>query len=61
MRKKFKLLTDQNKIFILKWEVDGRLFGPDWNCIATFDNVDNNLERARSIIRLMNKCDNHSE
>lgn len=61
MKKRFKLLNQKGKILILKWEVEGRLFGPDWDCIAAFENVDGNLDRVKTIIRLMNECDKHTE
>lgn len=61
MKKRFKLLIRNGKILMLKWEADGKLFGSDWDCIAAFDNVDTNLERVKTIIRLMNECDKHSE
>ncbi len=62
MKKRFKLLNDKRgRILLLKWETDGVLFGPDWGCIAAFDNTDNNLERCKTIIRLMNECDKHTD
>lgn len=61
MKKRFKLLHRNGKIHILKWETDGKLFGPEWECIATFDNVHSNQERVKAIIQLMNLCDKHSE
>lgn len=61
MKKRFKLLNRKGKILILRWDVDGRLFGPDWECIASFENVESNQERVKTIIRLMNECDKHTE
>lgn len=61
MKKRFKLLNQKGKILILRWDVDGRLFGPDWECIASFENVESNQERVKTIIRLMNECDKHTE
>lgn len=37
------------------------LFGPDWVCIASFENAEANHERVKTIIRLMNECDKHTE
>ncbi len=61
MKKRYKHLERNGKIYILHWESEGRLFGPAWDCVATFDNKDTNLERCKSIIRLMNECDKHTE
>lgn len=57
MKKRFDLLNRAGKVYIMRWTVDGKLFGPDWEAIATFDNTPSNLERCKSIIRLMNECD----
>lgn len=57
MKKRFKLLNRSGKVFIMRWTVDGKLFGPDWEAIATFNNSAPNLERCKTIIRLMNECD----
>ena len=61
MKKRFKLLNQNGRILILRWDIDGKLFGPDWECVASFDNVDSNLERVKKIIGLMNECDNFKE
>lgn len=61
MKKRFKLLNQKGKILILRWDVDGKLFGPDWECVASFENVEANQERVKTIIRLMNECDKHTE
>lgn len=61
MKKRYKLLKQNSKILILHWETDGMLFGPDWVCIASFENVEANQERVKTIIRLMNECDKHTE
>ena len=61
MKKRFKLLNRKGKILILKWEVAGRLFGPGWDCVAVFDNVDTNQERVKTIVGLMNECDKHTK
>lgn len=60
MKKRFKMLNRANKIYILRWTVDGKLFGPDWEEIATFDNQASNVERCKTIIRLLNECDKHT-
>lgn len=60
MKKRFKLLNRVGKILILHWSSDGKLFGPDWEAIAAFDDKDSNIERCRTIIRLMNECDKHT-
>lgn len=57
MKKRFKLLNRAGKVFIMRWTVDGKLFGPDWEAVATFDSNAPNLERCKKIIRLMNECD----
>lgn len=61
MKKRFKLRAQGGKILILRWQSEGVLFGPQWEGITAFDNNDNNLERCKAIIRLMNECDNHTK
>lgn len=61
MKKRYKLLKQNSKILILHWETDGMLFGPDWVCVASFEKVEANQERVKTIIRLMNECDKHTE
>lgn len=61
MKKRFKLLERQGKIHILRWEADCKLFGPEWDCIARFDNKELNKERCKQIIKLMNECDKHTD
>lgn len=61
MKKRYKLLEKNGKVHILHWVTDGVLFGPDWESIATFDKQDSNLERCKTIIRLMNECDKHTD
>lgn len=60
MKKRFKLRKKSGKIFILRWQSEGVLFGPQWEGIITFDNVDNNIDRCKAIVRLMNECDQHT-
>ncbi len=60
MKKRFKLRKQSGKITILRWQSEGVLFGPQWEGITTFDNAENNLERCKAIIRLMNECDEHT-
>lgn len=57
MKKRYKLLDKQGKLRILRWATDGKLFGPDWECMATFDKRNDNMERCKTIIKLMNECD----
>ncbi|TGG34961.1 hypothetical protein [Duncaniella freteri] len=61
MKKRFKLLNRSGKVHILHWAADGKLFGPDWEAVATFDDKDSNLERCKTIIWLMNECDKHTD
>ena len=61
MKKRYKLLVKNGKVHILHWETDGVLFGPDWECIAVFDDIDSNIERCQRIIRIMNECDKHKD
>lgn len=61
MKKRYKLLKQNSRILILHWETDGMLFGPEWVCIASFENAGANQERIKTIIRLMNECDKHTE
>ena len=62
MKKRFKLLKRDSRILILRWETDGVLFGPDWQCIASFANAEpHQEERVNTIVRLLNECDRHSE
>lgn len=57
MKKRFKLLTDRGRVHILKWVVDGKLFGPDWDSIANFEDNTLNKQRCKTIIKLLNECD----
>ncbi len=59
--KNFKRTERNGKIHIVHRETDGVLFGPCWATIATFDNKDDNLERCKTIVRLMNECDKHTD
>lgn len=61
MKKRYKLLEKTAHIYILYWETEGVLFGPEWKIIAKFTKCDSNLERCKSVIRLMNECDRHTE
>ena len=60
MKKSFKRIENGDKIHILHWETDGVLFGPCWSSIALFDNTMENLERCKTIVKLMNQCDMHT-
>jgi len=60
MKKRFNLLNRSGKVHILHWSADGRLFGPDWETVAAFDDEDLNMERCKTIIRLLNECDKHT-
>lgn len=60
MKKRYKLLTKTDSIFILHWVTEGVLFGPEWLSIAKFANNAPNLDRCKQIIRLMNDCDKTS-
>lgn len=57
MKKRYKLLERKEHVYILHWQTDGMLFGPEWGVIAKFSKNEANLERCREIIRLMNDCD----
>ncbi len=61
MKKNYKRTENQGKIHILHWETDGVLFGPCWASIAVFENTHKNLERCKTIVRLMNECDKHTD
>lgn len=60
MRKRYKLLVKNGKVHILHWESDGKLFGPEYDCIASFDHKTANVDRCKSIVRLMNECERHT-
>ena len=60
MKKRYKLLKSNGSIHILRWASRGVLFGPQWEAIATFDNRDNNIERCKQIVQIMNECDKHT-
>lgn len=61
MKKRYKILNRSGTIHILHWVVDGKLFGPGWETVATFGDTASNIERCKTIIRLMNECDKHTE
>lgn len=55
-RNHFKQHIAHGKIYLLSWSVHSRLFGPDWETMATFDDNPLNRQRCRSIIRMLNDC-----
>lgn len=61
MKKNFKHLEKNGRIYIMRWIDDGVLFGPDWESIASFDKNPPNLERCKTITRLLNECDKHTK
>lgn len=61
MKKRYKLLEKASHIYILHWETEGLLFGPEWKIAAKFARCDSNLERCKEVVRLMNECDRHTE
>ncbi len=56
MKKQYKLLSKNGKILILHWAEDGKLFGSDWEHIASFVSTDENKLRCKKIVQLMNEC-----
>lgn len=60
MKKNYKRLEKNGKVYILHWATEGMLFGPTWDCIASFDNKGSNLERCKTIVKLLNECDKHT-
>lgn len=60
MKKRYKLLKSEKYVFILRWVADGKLFGPDWEESCKFDLNDENLKRCKTLVRLMNECDKHT-
>lgn len=61
MKKRYKLLEKKDYVYILHWETDGMLFGPEWVIVAKFPGNEPNIERCRQIVRLMNECDKQAE
>lgn len=61
MKKRFKLLEKTEHVYILRWETDGMLFGPEWVIVAKFPINGPNIERCKQIIRLMNECDRQND
>ena len=59
MKKRYKWLEKNGKLYILHWSAEGRLFGADWDSVAGFEANPENRERCKTIIRLMNECDKH--
>lgn len=51
------MLNRNGKVYILHWEVEGKIFGPEWDSIAAFDDKDSNSARCKTIVQLMNECD----
>ena len=60
MSKRFKRKLANGKIHLLRWVEQGRLFGPDWDTVATFDSNKENRERSKTIIQLLNQCSEHT-
>lgn len=56
MKKRFKMISKNDKVYLMKWVADGKLFGPDWEQITSFG--EQHRERCKQIIKLLNECDN---
>ena len=59
MKKNYKWLMKNGKVYLLHRTVG--LFGEQWECFGSFDNKDCNSERSKTIIKLLNQCDLHTE
>lgn len=60
MKRRFKSLVKKDRIYIVRWQMSGALFGPQWEIVADFENNKANKDRCRDIIKLMNECNSHS-
>ena len=56
MKKRFKMIKKNGKVYLLQWVTEGKLFGPDWDLIASFG--EQHIERCKQIVKLLNECDN---
>ena len=60
MKKRFKIISEGGRIYILKWVENSMLFGPNWQSIANFKNNTLNRQRCKTIIKLLNECETQS-
>lgn len=60
MRKAYKRLERNGRIYILHLETEGVLFGPTWSSVASCESNKSNLERYKAIVRLLNECETHT-
>lgn len=51
------MLAKSGKLYILRWTVESKVFGPGWDTIADFVENEFNRERCKKIVKLMNECD----
>lgn len=56
MKKEFKYRYDTHHIYIQSWVTEGLLFGPSWMTLASFDNIPENMERCKKIVKMLNEC-----
>ena len=56
MKKRFKMMKKNGKVYLLQWVAEGKLFGPGWDMITSFG--EQHAERCKQIIKLLNECDN---
>lgn len=61
MKPTFKMLVKDGRVVILGWETQGVLFGPQWRAIANFPHTGQNELRCKTITRLLNECNEHSQ
>ena len=61
MMKRFKFLCKCGRIHIMRWKSEGKLFGPEWETIASFDMNESNGRDVRSIVTTLNRCDRNSK
>lgn len=59
MKKQYKWLTKNGKIFLLRRSFS--LFGEIWESIGTFEDKDGNGARIRNITKQLNECAKNTE
>lgn len=61
MKKRFKMVRKSGNVYILRWDVEGSIFGPVWQVVAGFVADDRTLKSCKEIVDKFNECEEHSK
>lgn len=56
MKKRFKMIKRNGRVYLLQWVSEGKLFGPGWEQMTSFG--EHHAQECKQIIKLLNQCDN---